>query len=58
MEHVKLFGMNVMRIKYYFKMLMKHCNQCFQTKKLFNELLKAKMSMDGTNRNYFKEFLE
>jgi hypothetical protein len=58
MEHVKLFGMNVMRIKYYFKMLIKHCNQFFNIKRLFNELLKAKMSMDGTIKNHFKRFLE
>jgi hypothetical protein len=57
MEHVKLFGMNVMRIKYYFKMLIKHFNQCFK-KKSCNELLKAKMSMDGTIKTHFKEFLE
>ncbi len=32
MEHVKLFGMNVMRIKYYFKTLIKQCNQWFKKK--------------------------
>jgi hypothetical protein len=30
----------------------------FKKKKLFDELLKAKMSMDGTIKNHFKEFLE
>jgi len=53
---MKLFGMNVTKINYYFKMLTKHCNKCLK-KKLYNELLKAKMAMDGTIKYHFKEFL-